>query len=216
VKAFPTNLGQQAMMESWQADRAQEALLVLYQECITRPRARLWPFRAQATGTGKRLSHGKSFRNEVSSSEVDTRHQAVLSRLLTEIRARHYSPRTEQAFVHWIRRFLTFRSMKSPSELGPEPGKEYLEFLLYALSGTSRLMAGLLYGSGMRLMECVLLRVKGMDFAQNQIMVRDGKGQKDRVTILPQTVQKALREHLTCVKEQHVPELTEGLGMVYL
>jgi site-specific recombinase XerD len=47
-------------------------------------------------------------------------------------------------------------------------------------------------------------------------MVREGKGQKDRVTILPQTVQKALREHLTCVKEQHVPELTEGLGMVYL
>jgi len=103
----------------------------------------------------------------------------------------------EQAYVHRIRRFVTFRSLKSPSELGPEVVKEYLEFLLDALSGTSRLMAGLLYGSGMRLMECVRLRVKDMDFAQNQIMVRDGKGQKDRVTILPQTVQEALREHLT-------------------
>src|SRR5262245_32795049 len=60
--------------------------------------------------------------------------------------------------------------------LGPEAVKEYPEFLLDALSGTSRLMAGLLYGSGMRLMECVRLRVKDMDFAQKQIIVRDGKG----------------------------------------
>src|SRR5262245_41152039 len=72
---------------------------------------------APPMGTGKRLSHGKSFRDEVSSSEVDTRHQAVLSRLRTETRARHYSLRTEQAYVHWIRRFVTFRSLKLPTEL---------------------------------------------------------------------------------------------------
>ena len=99
---------------------------------------------APPMGTGKRLSHGKSFRDEGSSSEVNTRHQAVLSRLRTEIRARHYSLRTEQAYVHWIRRFVTFRSLKLPTELGPEAVKEYPEFLLDALSGTSRLMAGLL------------------------------------------------------------------------
>lgn len=128
MRASLTDLGQQAKVESWQVDQAQEALRVLYQECIPRPRARLWPLRAQATGTGKRLSHGKSFRDEVSSSEVDTRHQAVLSRLRTEIRARHYSLRTEQAYGHWIRRFVTFRSLKSPSELGPEAVKEYLGF----------------------------------------------------------------------------------------
>lgn len=216
MRASLTDLGQQAKVESWQVDQAQEALRVLYQECIPRPRARLWPLRAQATGTGKRLSHGKSFRDEVSSSEVDTRHQAVLSRLRTEIRARHYSLRTEQAYGHWIRRFVTFRSLKSPSELGPEAVKEYLEFRLDALSGTSRLMAGLLYGSGIRLMECVRLRVKDVDFAQNQIVVRDGKRQKDRVTILPQTFQEALREYLTSVKEQHVTDLTEGFARVYL
>jgi site-specific recombinase XerD len=62
-------------------------------------------------------------------------------------------------------------------------------------------MAGLLYGSGLRLMECVRLRAKDVDFAHNQIMVRDGKGQKDRVTVLPQRFQPLLRAHLACVKE---------------
>jgi site-specific recombinase XerD len=73
--------------------------------------------------------------------------------------------------------------------------------LLDAFTGTYRLMAGLLYGSGLRLMECVRLRAKDVDFAHNQIMVRDGKGQKDRVTVLPQRFQPLLRAHLACVKE---------------
>ena len=87
--------------------------------------------------------------------------------------------------------------------------------LLEALTGTYRLMAGLLYGSGLRLMECVRLRVKDVDFAHNQIMVRDGKGQKDRVTILPQRFQLPPRAHPERVKEQHEDDL-EGLGAVYL
>jgi hypothetical protein len=91
------DLGQQAKVEAWQVDQAQEALRVLYQECIPRPWARPWPFRAQAVNTGGALAHGKSFRDEVGSSDVDTRHQAVLSRLRTEIRARRYSLRAEQA-----------------------------------------------------------------------------------------------------------------------
>ena len=88
--------------------------------------------------------------------------------------------------------------------------------LLEALTGTYRLMAGLLYGSGLRLMECVRLRVKDVDFAHNQIMVRDGKGQKDRVTILPQRFQLPLRAHLQRVKKQHENDLAQGLGAVYL
>jgi integron integrase len=94
--------------------------------------------------------------------------------------------------------------------------REEVKRLLDALSGTSRLMAGLLYGDGMRLMECMRLRVKDVDFAQNQIVVRDGKGQKDRVTVLPQTFQEPLQEHVTHVKEQHVMDLTEDFGRVYL
>jgi integrase len=144
---------------------------VLYQECIPRPWARSWPLRVQAMETGRGLSHGESFRDEISSSEVDTRHQAVLSRLRTEIRARHYSLRTERAYEHWIRRFVTFHSLKSPQHLGGEPlgtigdftrakrprrhpvvpTREEVKRLLDALSSTSRLMAGLLYGSGIRL-----------------------------------------------------------------
>jgi integrase len=88
--------------------------------------------------------------------------------------------------------------------------------LLEALTGTYRLMAGLLYGSSLRLMECVRLRVKDVDFAHNQIMVGDGKGQKDRVTILPQRFQLPLRAHLERVKEQHENDLAQGLGAVYL
>jgi integrase len=153
------------------------------------------------------------------------------------MRTRHYSFRTEQAYVHWMRRFVTFHELQSPQDLGPEAVKAYLDYLavaqnvsastqnqalnalmflyeqvmgeplgtigefprakrpkrlpvvltreevnrmLGALPETYRLMAGLLYGSGLRLMECVRLRVKDVDFAHHQIVVRDGEGQKDR------------------------------------
>jgi hypothetical protein len=128
VRAFLTDLGQQAKVEPWQVDQAQEALRVLYQECIPRPWARPGPSEPKPWKQAGDWSHGKSFRDEVSSSEVDTQHRAVLSQLRTEIRTRHYSLRTERAYEHWIRRFVTFRSLKSPHELGPEAVKEYLEF----------------------------------------------------------------------------------------
>jgi Phage integrase, N-terminal SAM-like domain/Phage integrase family len=266
VRAFLSHLVQQAHVESWQVNQAQEALRVLYQECLPLPWARPWPFQAHAMEVSRGGSQGRSFRDEVSSSEVDAAHQEVLSRLRTEIRARHYSLRTEQAYEHWMRRFLTFHELKSPRELGPEAVKEYLEYLamertvsastqnqalnalvflyeqvigeplgtigeftrakrpkrlpvvltreevnrfLGALTGTYRLMAGLLYGSGLRLMECVRLRVKDVAFAHNQILVRDGKGRKDRVTMLPQRFQPALREQLARVKEQHEKDLAQ-------
>ncbi len=94
--------------------------------------------------------------------------------------------------------------------------REEVNRLLDALTGPSHLMAGLLYGSGLRLMKCVCLRVKDVDFARHQIVVRDGKGQKDRVTMLRQRFQQPLREHLARVKEQHDHDLTRGFGAVYL
>jgi integron integrase len=84
------------------------------------------------------------------------------------------------------------------------------------LHGTYRLMAGLLYGSGLRLMECVRLRVKDVDFSYLQITVRDGKGAKDRVTMLPVNVAAPLQRHLQKVKAQHEQDLEEGFGTVYL
>ena len=84
------------------------------------------------------------------------------------------------------------------------------------LRGTPRLMAGLLYGSGLRLMECVRLRVKDVDFAYARIAVRDGKGGKDRVTMLPVNVAVGLARHLQKVKAQHEQDLVEGFGIVHL
>jgi Phage integrase, N-terminal SAM-like domain/Phage integrase family len=243
VRAFLSDLVQQAHVEPWQVEQALGALRVLYQEYLLLPWARLWPLQTHTPETARGLLQRESFRDGLSAGAVDAAHQAMLNRLRTELRARHSSLRTEQAYEHWMRRFVTFHKLKSPRELGPAAVKEYLEYLalkrkvsastqnqalnalvflyeqvirepigtlgdftrakrpkrlpvvlsraevnrlLDALTGTYRLMAGLLYGSGLRLMECMRLRVKDVDFAHNQIMVRDGKGRKDRVTILPQ------------------------------
>jgi integron integrase len=88
--------------------------------------------------------------------------------------------------------------------------------LLSAMSGTHQLMAKLIYGSGMRLMECVRLRVKDIDFGLNQIVVRSGKGAKDRVTVLPVNLQDLLRNQLEFAKRLHESDLERGYGTVYL
>jgi len=88
--------------------------------------------------------------------------------------------------------------------------------LLAGMTGTHQLMASLLYGTGMRLMECVRLRVKDVDFAANHILVRDGKGWKDRVTMLPDRLKAKLQTHLKRVKLLHEKDLAAGQGRVYL
>lgn len=88
--------------------------------------------------------------------------------------------------------------------------------LFSCLRGTSKLRARLLYGSGLRLMECLRLRVKDFDFHQRQITVRDGKGFKDRVTILPDQLHHAIKSHLQDVQLQHAQDLDRGYGRVYL
>ena len=84
------------------------------------------------------------------------------------------------------------------------------------LRGTPKLMAGLLYGSGLRLLECLRLRVKDIDLAQARITVREGKGGKDRVTMLPVNLAIPLERHLAKVKAQHEQDLEDGFGTVYL
>ena len=88
--------------------------------------------------------------------------------------------------------------------------------VLARLKGDYRLMAQLLYGSGLRLMECVRLRVKDVDFGYNRITVRDGKGLRERITVLPEQVRDALRAHLQRVRELHRQDLARGAGKVYL
>ena len=92
--------------------------------------------------------------------------------------------------------------------------KEEVLQVIGALSGTYELMAKLLYGTGLRLMECLRLRVKDIVFAQQQIVVRDGKGMKDRITMLPASLVVPLQEHLAHVKHLHAQDLAKGYGSV--
>jgi integron integrase len=94
--------------------------------------------------------------------------------------------------------------------------REEAEALLNALSGIQWLMAGLLYGTGMRLMECLRLRVKDVDFGYQQILIRDGKGEKDRVTMLPSRLIEPLRRQLQIARQVHNLDLSEGFGEVHL
>lgn len=197
----------------------------------------------------------------------------LLDGLRLAIRARHYSLRTEEAYLAWARRFLLFHSLHSPADLGVPAINAFLTHLavdeqvsastqnqalnaivflfrevlrlelegpiapvrakrpqrlpvvltraevraiLEQLPGGYQLMARLLYGAGLRLMECLRLRVKDLDFAQRQILVRDGKGMKDRVTMLPDSLAGPLRAHLEGVRAVFQQDLAAGQPGVYL
>ena len=103
-----------------------------------------------------------------------------------------------------------------PARLPVVLTREEARSVLAGLRGEYRLMADLLYGSGLRLLECLRLRVKDVDFGYLQITVRDGKGGKDRVTVLPVSLAPAIREHLEAVKKLHAADLAAGFGRVML
>jgi len=105
---------------------------------------------------------------------------------------------------------------KRPTRLPVVLTREEVKKVLGCLSGIPWLMAMILYGAGLRLMECCRLRVKDVDFSRNQIVVRAGKGDKDRHTMLPATVKEALLRHLQAVKRQHEEGVRMGLGGVAL
>jgi integron integrase len=94
--------------------------------------------------------------------------------------------------------------------------RDEVRAVLAELSGTYRLIGLLMYGSGVRLLECLRLRVKDLDFDRGEITVRQGKGDKDRRTMLPATLKPALREHLARVRSLHATDVAKGLGRVYL
>ncbi len=105
---------------------------------------------------------------------------------------------------------------KAPKRLPVVLTRAEVQALLTRLDGTHWLMASLLYGAGLRLMECLRLRVKDVDFSRKEILVRDGKGFKDRVTMLPVALVEPLRAHLERVRELHRQDLADGFGAVYL
>jgi integron integrase len=154
----------------------------------------------------------------------------LLDRVREAIRARHYSRRTEKTYVAWIRRYILFHGKRHPAEMGAPEVTQFLTSLavearvtrdevravLERLTGVPRLMALLLYGAGLRLLECARLRVKDVDFTSNQITVRGGKGDRDRTTMLPAAVKADLARHLEWVQRQHQHDLEQGAGWVEL
>ncbi len=105
---------------------------------------------------------------------------------------------------------------KRPTRLPVVLTRAEVTRVLAEMSGTPRLVAGLLYGSGLRLLEALRLRVKDIDFEMHQVTVREGKGQKDRRTMLPRQLDAGLREHLARVREQHRRDQRDGHGEVHL
>jgi len=197
----------------------------------------------------------------------------LLDRMRSRIRVRHYSIRTEDAYVQWARRYIIFHGKKHPSAMGAPEINEFLSHLamernvsastqnqalsailflyrdvlgeevpwltelvrarrshalpvvltreevrrlLGQLSGTPQLVARLLYGTGMRLMEGLRLRVKDLDFESGEVTVRGGKGGKDRTTMLPRVLAAALRVHLELVRARHDRDVAEGFGRVWM
>ncbi len=197
----------------------------------------------------------------------------LLDRVRAAIRLRHYSLRTETAYVGWIRRFIFFHHVRHPDEMGALEVVEFLsdlavnghvasstqnqalcalvflyrevlgrelegldhavrvrrpaqlpvvlargevKALMDALEERNFLIASLLYGSGLRLMECLRIRVKDIDFERQQIMVREGKGNRDRATLLPRTTATILLPHLEHVRLLYDEDREKGRAGVYL
>lgn len=103
---------------------------------------------------------------------------------------------------------------RRPSRLPVVLNREETRSVLCALEGTPRLVARLLYGSGLRLMEALTLRIKDIDFSRSDILVRNAKGQKDRHTVLPQSFSRDLQKHLEAVRQLHERDLAKGFGRV--
>ena len=201
------------------------------------------------------------------------RRPRLLDGVRDALRVRHYSRRTEHAYVGWIRRYILFHGKRHPADMGAEEVSRFLSSLavegrvaastqnqalaallflygpvlgvelpwldgmvraarpprlpvvlsreevravLVAMHGVPRLMGVLLYGAGLRLLECAQLRVKDVDFAANQIVVRNGKGDRDRVTLLPALARVPLERHLERVRAQHARDLASGAGWIAL
>jgi len=115
--------------------------------------------------------------------------------------------------VEWVEGVVR---AKRPLHLPVVMTREEVRAVLRQLQGVEWMMASLLYGAGLRLLECCRLRVKDMDLAKREIVVRDGKGGKDRVTLLPGKVVEPLRAHLEMVRRQHEADLANGAGSVEL
>jgi integron integrase len=167
------------------------------------------------------LFHGKRHPNDLGGPEIN----AYLTNLATEQRVSASTQNQALAAILFLYKEVLDRDLpwigpvvhaKRPERLPVVLSRNEVAALLQCLRGTTRLIACLLYGSDLRLLECLQLRIKDIDFSRKEIRVRDGKGRKDRVTLLPAAVSEALREHLQAIRSQHETDLRNGAGYVAL
>ena len=137
----------------------------------------------------------------------------LLQQVRRAVRVRHYSPRTLHRDLGPLGEIAR---AKQPARLPVVLAKDEVRAVLARLSDAPRVAALLMYGSGLRLLEALQLRVKDLDFTMREITIRRAKGGKDRVTVLPDLVAPVLRDHLAAVREQHVRDLAAGMGRVAL
>jgi len=122
----------------------------------------------------------------------------------------------KEVFDRKLNKLKGFKRSAKKAKIPTVLSKEEIDEFFSNISGNYKVMAGLMYGSGLRLMECVRLRVKDVDFKYNQIIVRSGKGDKDRVTLLPNKYKEPLQMQIKKVKAIHKQDLSDGFGNVYL
>ncbi len=139
----------------------------------------------------------------------------LMDQVRRAIRTRHLSPRTEEAYTAWVRRFIVFHGKRNPGEMAEAEVGAFLSSLA-SMAGVPSLVASLLYGSGLRVLEGLNLRVKDLDSEKREILIRDGKGRKDRRTIVPAALVEPLRRHLEVTHQQHEGDLRAGAGFVAL
>lgn len=296
VERFLQEKGRNVQLKDWQFRQIVKALQVLFVALVKSPWAAAFPWQNWIEG-----AHELPASHPTVSRDYDTQEKSVVTdssgsafqkpvdglsgrlrdafphhveRLITEIRVRQYSIRTEQSYLGWLARFTGFHQMKDPAGFDGPAISSFLEHLVVqrgvasstqsqALNAlvffykhvlkredlelgqfahskkprrlpvvltreethqlfaaldnpTMQLMANLLYGCGLRLMECVRLRVQDVDFGYQHILVRNAKGGKDRIAPLPKAINQALREQLRYVEQLHTSDLENGMGSVFL
>jgi integron integrase len=163
------------------------------------------------------LFHNKRHPQEMGAAEI----QSFLAYLATERTVSASTQNQALSAVLFLYRHVLHMELNLPADLIRAEKSKTLPVVLThqealavigKMTGVPQLMAKILYGSGLRLMECLQLRVKDIDFGQHQIMVRDGKGEDDRVTVLSDSLVPALEQHLKTVKDIHQKDLKDGFG----
>ena len=295
MEKYLRDKGRNSYLEDWQYKQMVVALKILFVEMVKTTWANNFAWDDWTVAANSLPNSHATLARDYQSIEIDQNeapdldsensasalYKSVFKRypehiraFISQIRVRHYSIRTERAYLGWILRYISFYSMQDPAELTENHISRYLEYLVIrrkvasstqsqALNAliffyrqvlqrelneriefvrskkprrlpvvlttgevkrlfsclenpTQQLMAHLLYGCGMRLMECVRLRILDVDFGYQQILVRNTKSKKDRIVPIPKNIMPNLEAQIDKVKALHIEDIDQGFGNVYI